>query len=248
LSNLLAGNISIVHGVTGSSRTFMGEEAAGVDAVRIACSRINAGQSDVALVGGSYNGERKDSLMLLEFGNLLLKGGYAPVWERASGGAVLGSLGAFLVIESRAHAQARGAKVHARIADVLSERAKPDQLADASALRALWERIGGTVRKGEAAMFSAATGVAPATAAERAFLATLPDLPVRATGTYIGHSNEAQFTMNLALAAIALGHGTVFPPNDGTGLEKPMTGPLKQVVVASVGLWRGAGMALVEAP
>ena len=26
LSNLLAGNISIVHGVTGSSRTFMGEE------------------------------------------------------------------------------------------------------------------------------------------------------------------------------------------------------------------------------
>ena len=36
LSNLLAGNISIVHGVTGSSRTFMGEESAGVDAVRIA--------------------------------------------------------------------------------------------------------------------------------------------------------------------------------------------------------------------
>jgi 3-oxoacyl-[acyl-carrier-protein] synthase II len=31
LSNLLAGNISIVHGVTGSSRTFMGEEAAGVE-------------------------------------------------------------------------------------------------------------------------------------------------------------------------------------------------------------------------
>ena len=29
LSNLLAGNISIVHGVIGSSRTFMGEEAGG---------------------------------------------------------------------------------------------------------------------------------------------------------------------------------------------------------------------------
>ena len=40
LSNLLAGNISIVHGVTGSSRTFMGEETAGVDAVRIAFARI----------------------------------------------------------------------------------------------------------------------------------------------------------------------------------------------------------------
>src|SRR6185503_14784015 len=56
LSNLLAGNISIVHGVIGSSRTFMGEEAAGVDAVRIAHARIVGGQSDIALVGGSYNG------------------------------------------------------------------------------------------------------------------------------------------------------------------------------------------------
>jgi 3-oxoacyl-[acyl-carrier-protein] synthase II len=54
LSNLLAGNVSIVHGVIGSSRTFMGEEASGADAVRIACARIAAGQGDVMLVGGSY--------------------------------------------------------------------------------------------------------------------------------------------------------------------------------------------------
>ena len=73
LSNLLAGNISIVHGVTGSSRTFMGEESAGVDAVRIALSRIAAGQSDIALVGGAHNGERPDMLMLYEFGGLNLK-------------------------------------------------------------------------------------------------------------------------------------------------------------------------------
>src|ERR1019366_4812114 len=58
LSNLLAGNISIVHGVTGSSRTFMGEESSGVDAVRITLSRIVSGQCDIALVGGSLNGER----------------------------------------------------------------------------------------------------------------------------------------------------------------------------------------------
>src|SRR5437667_976618 len=66
LSNLLAGNISIVHGVTGSSRTFMGEEAAGIDAVRIALARIAAGQSDIALVGGAYNGERMDLVMQYE--------------------------------------------------------------------------------------------------------------------------------------------------------------------------------------
>ena len=63
LSNLLAGNISIVHGVTGSSRTFMGEESAGIDAVRIGLARIAAGQSDIVLVGGSSNCERPDIIM-----------------------------------------------------------------------------------------------------------------------------------------------------------------------------------------
>src|SRR5205807_1581999 len=94
LSNLLAGNISIVHGVTGSSRTFMGEEAAGVDAVRIALAGIAAGQSELALVGGSHNGEREDLLLLYDAGGPMLRGDFRPVWERAKG-MVLGSLGAF---------------------------------------------------------------------------------------------------------------------------------------------------------
>src|SRR5262249_54107283 len=92
LSNLLAGHISIVHGVTGSSRTFMGEEAAGVDAVRIALARITGGTSDIVLVGGAHNGERKDLLMLYEFAGLNLKDKFVPVWERApKGGLALGS-------------------------------------------------------------------------------------------------------------------------------------------------------------
>ncbi len=86
LSNLLAGNISIVHGVTGMSRTFMGEESAGIDAVRIALSRIQAGQSDISLVGGSFNAERKDILLLFEAGGYALKEPFAPVWERAARG------------------------------------------------------------------------------------------------------------------------------------------------------------------
>ena len=125
LSNLLAGNISIVHGVTGSSRTFMGEESSGVDAVRIALARIAAGQSDIALVGGSYNGERPDLLMLYEFDGYTLKGGFAPIWQRGEkGGIALGSLGAFLVIEERHHAEARGAKPLARLSAVYSDRSK----------------------------------------------------------------------------------------------------------------------------
>ena len=124
LSNLLAGNIAIVHGVCGTSRTFMGEEAAGVDAARIALARIAAGQSDIALIGGSHNGERKDLLVLNEFGDYNLKDKFAPVWARQKrGGFALGSTGAFLVIESKAHAVARGAKPFARLTRVVSDRA-----------------------------------------------------------------------------------------------------------------------------
>src|SRR6476646_1066200 len=80
LSNLLAGNIAIVHGVSGTSRTFMGEETASVDAARIALARIAAGQSDIALIGSAYNGERLDLLMLYEFGGFNLKDKFAPIW------------------------------------------------------------------------------------------------------------------------------------------------------------------------
>src|ERR1700694_27529 len=122
LSNLLAGNIAIVHGVTGSSRTFMGEEAAGVDAARIALARIAAGQSDIALIGGSQNGERKDLLVLYEFGDFNLRNKFASVWARQNNaGFALGSAGAFLVIESRAHAEARGAKPYARLSNVVAD-------------------------------------------------------------------------------------------------------------------------------
>ena len=119
LSNLLAGNISIVHGVTGSSRTFMGEEIAGVDAVRIALQRIRANQSDIALVGGAQNGERKDLLMLYDFGGFGLKGDFHPVWERASApGFALASIGAFLVLESRDHAEKRNAAPLAKLSQI----------------------------------------------------------------------------------------------------------------------------------
>ena len=53
--------------------------------------------------------------------------------------------------------------------------------------------------------------------------------------------------MNVALAALALGHGTLFPPADASGVERAMDGPLDQVVVTGVGHWRGEGLALVEA-
>jgi 3-oxoacyl-[acyl-carrier-protein] synthase II len=247
LSNLLAGNIAIVHGVTGSSRTFMGEEAAGVDAARIALARIASGQSDIALIGGSQNGERKDLLVLYEFGDFNLKDEFAPVWARQkSAGFALGSAGAFLVIESRAHAEARGAKPYARLSNVvadLTHRKRPGEVT--ATLEKLWSKLGKLETKG--AIITGATGAEPVTSEERSFLGKHPDFAVRATGTIFGHTMETQFPLGLALAALSISRGALFPSNDSTGLEIEMSGSPAQIVVIGAGHWRGEGMALVEA-
>jgi len=163
LSNLLAGNIAIVHGVCGTSRTFMGEEVAAVDAARIALARIAGGQSDIALVGGSHNGERKDLLVLYEFGDYNLKNSFAPVWARQEhSGFALGSAGAFLVIESKAHALARGAKPFARLTSVVADRAKRREPgAVTAALDKLWSSVG--THGGRTAIITGATGAEPVT-------------------------------------------------------------------------------------
>lgn len=247
LSNLLAGNISIVHGVTGSSRTFMGEESSGIDAVRIAHSRIVAGQSTIALVGGSLNAERPDVLLLYEFAGLALRDHLMPVWERTGkGGFAVGSLGAFLVLEAREHAEARGAKPLGKLTAVLSDRASREPGTVTKSLGGLWDKIKDKLKPSRAAVLSGATGANPATAEERAFLEAHGDLAVRATGSYVGHGMEPHFVMNVALAAVALGHGKLYPPCDSSGLEKPMEAGLDQVLVTGVGHWRGEGMALVE--
>lgn len=246
LTNLLAGSISIAHGVAGSSRTFMGEEAAGANAVRIACARIAAGDGELFLVGGSQNVERPEILLNFELGSTLLHGPYRPVWERQrdGGGIVLGSLGCFLVIESRAHAAARGAQPIAAIAAVAAARCRraPGE-AGANAARQL-EAMRGLMEMPHAAVVSAASGAAPATAEERAFLDGI-DLPVRAAGNALGHSIEPAFPAALALAALAVQRGTLFGPTEPA--ERAMRVPLRQALVTGWGHWRGEAMALVTA-
>src|SRR5260370_951603 len=133
---------SVVHKVTGSSRTFLGEEA-GLEALRTARARVIAGQSDVVLVGGAQNGERKDVLLFCEAGGLALKNEFAPVFERQAGGGGIapGSFGAFLVIESRSHATTRGAQPFARLASVACQRTKRERGGVTRSFDQLWQEM-----------------------------------------------------------------------------------------------------------
>jgi 3-oxoacyl-[acyl-carrier-protein] synthase II len=242
LSNLLAGNIAIVHGVCGTSRTFMGEEAASIDAARIALARIESGQSDIALVGAAHNGERSDLLILYELGDFNLTDKFAPVWARQdNSGFALGSAGVFLVLESREHAKPY-AKLTKVVAD-LAQRKQPGAVT--KSLEALWPKLGVLTDNGN--LITGATGVEPVTSEEKAFLRQHPGFAIRATGTMFGHTLETQFPLGLALAALSISRGALFPPNDPTGLEVEKSESPTQIVVMGAGHWQGEGMALVEA-
>jgi 3-oxoacyl-[acyl-carrier-protein] synthase II len=249
LANLLAGNISIVFNVVGSSRTFMGEELAGVDALRIAAARISAGQSEIGFVGGAYNAQRKDILLQLAFGREALASPYATLWARDKDhtGIAAGSLGAFLVIESRAHAEARGAKVYAKLSHIVAERCRRHVDSLENAISRMLDDVSPRLASDGCAVLSCASGAAPATRAERNALGKLGKIPVRATGSVVGHGVEAQFPLNIGLAALAISRKSLWPALDTTGFEQPWSGTLSKVLVTGISAWRGEGMALVEA-
>jgi 3-oxoacyl-[acyl-carrier-protein] synthase II len=56
---------------------------------------------------------------------------------------------------------------------------------------------------------------------------------------------EPGFPASLALAALSVRHGTLFPPLEAA--EAEMTGRLHQVLVTGWGHWRGEALAVVEA-
>jgi 3-oxoacyl-[acyl-carrier-protein] synthase II len=253
LSNMLAGNISIVHGVTGSSRTFMGEEIAALSALEDAWRRISCGQAEIALVGGALNADRQDLLLAYELGHNLWRGPHAPVWKRrdAGGGFVPGSVGAFLLLESRAHAESRGARSYAQISAVASERCNREPGEVTPTMVRLFEQLGITTHGTPLPILSGASGVEPVTRQELCFFDHLPGYGiepiVRGYGSNLGHSVEAHLFAGLALAALSLHHQRLPPNHDGCEVERQFSGPLEHALVTSVGHWRGEGLALVEA-
>jgi 3-oxoacyl-[acyl-carrier-protein] synthase II len=243
LSNLLAGNISIVHGVTGSSRTLMGEEEAAADAVRIAAARLAEGRGEIALVGGAFASQRWDMVLLYAPGGVLWQGDYTPISARGdAGGLILGGMAAFLVLETAEHAQARGAKALARIGGIASnaahQRAGGGSAASAAAL---WQ--GMACDTAGLGVISGMTGVAEARVEEEAFLAGLGGAAVRRSGSLLGHGLEASFPANIALAALALSQNGFYPkmdPADAGG------GAVERILVTGFGQWRGEALALLE--
>jgi 3-oxoacyl-[acyl-carrier-protein] synthase II len=230
----------------------MGEEAAGVDALRVAMRRCAAGQGDIFLVGAAFNAARPDLFQQYHAGGILATAGWQPLWRRPEAGICLGSSGAFVVIEARARAERRGAEARARLRAVESERTRRAKGAAAKVALGEFQRMRPHLEPGPLAVLSGASGRGSITAEERDFLAGLAaerPLAVRGTAAAFGHAMECAFIQNLVLAVAAIEQGALFPPLDAaepieTGAVAPA---LRQVLVTSWGHLKGEGMALVEA-
>ncbi|MEM5474196.1 beta-ketoacyl-ACP synthase [Hoeflea sp. AS60] len=244
LSNLLAGNISIVHKVTGSSRTLMGEEGAGISAVETGYARIAAGQSTHCLVGGAYLAERLDLLMIREAIQGLGRGPQQPFWtsDGTASGMNLGTAGAFLVLESLEHAQARGAHIYARLDAVLGDRGSRDGDRLEQRLARLADDTGASGGH-DTVVFSGASGFPELSARERAFLRTrFPASPLRTVGALFGHSIEAHFPTAVALACLALDDEAPMSPF-ADGEDAIASTAANAAIVTTIGHVRGEGIA-----
>ncbi len=245
LSNLLAGNISIVHKVTGSSRTFMGEEGAGVSAIETAAARIRSGQSSHLLVGAAFQTEHSDMLLAYELAGFLHRENWKPIWQREGaqgGGVITGSGAAFLVLESREHAARRGREAYAAIGPVVSRRSRRKATPLAGDLSAMLDAL--SLPEGPLMSVSGASGAHEATRAEAEAMAARGNIVPRAFSSLTGHLKEAQFPFAVALAALAVHHGKAFPAFDPEK-EAAFDGEPEAVLATAVGYHCFEGMGVV---
>ncbi|KEC56905.1 beta-ketoacyl-ACP synthase [Bartonella rochalimae] len=238
LSNLLAGNISIVHKITGSSRTFMGEEGSGLSAIQIAAARIRSGQSTHVLVGGSYNAQSYDMLLAHELGGLLTRGEWTPVWSRKKcpgGGLITGSGGVFLVLENGEQAQKRNARVYAEISQMITNQTNRTKNSLKDTITSMLKTV-----KAEASFtISAASGCHNATRAEQSALDDA-NIFYRGITTLFGYMREAQFPLALALAAIAVRKKRSFPSLSSH--EKLFSEEIREAFITTIGIKRAEGI------
>src|SRR5262249_44049341 len=159
----------------------------------------------------------------------LLTGPPGDLWSRTRAGICMGSIGAFLVLESRRHAEARGAYPLARLAALASDRCRRDPGAAATTAARQWRTLRPLVEGDRLVVWSGACGSGPITREERDFLASLAAdgvrVAARGTAAAIGHSMEASFLANLFLAISCLRRRSLFAP---LSVREPLEMPLAE--------------------
>ncbi|MCU0758877.1 MAG: beta-ketoacyl-[acyl-carrier-protein] synthase family protein [Steroidobacteraceae bacterium] len=235
MNNAAAAWIGIEHGIDGPNLTFSTACSSSAVAIGEAARRIRHGEADLAIAGGT---EAPLTLGVLRAWEALKTVAVADAddpsrscrpFSRSRSGLVLGEGAACVILESFAHARARGATWHAELAGygLATDRlhiARPSVEGQAAAMRAA---LADAALDGSAIDYVNAHGTgttqndAVETAALKAvFGARAPALPVSSTKAVHGHLLGAAGALEFLLTVLALRHDTV-PPTMHLDLPDP---------------------------
>ncbi|MCS4502573.1 3-oxoacyl-[acyl-carrier-protein] synthase 2 [wastewater metagenome] len=227
LANLAAGNLSIRHGFKGPIGCPVTACAAGIQAIGDGMRLIRSGEAEVALVGGAE--ACVDPLSLAGFNALkaLSTNNEAPgkasrPFDRDRDGFVMGEGAGLMVIETLAHAEARGATPLAVIsgygtsADAHHITSGPDDGAGAAAAVQAALRTAGLTPADIGHINAHATSTPVGDRAEiatlrRVFGERLPAIPVSATKSATGHLLGAAGGVEGIFSTLAVTEG-MLPP------------------------------------
>lgn len=255
IANLMAANISMVHGVKGTSQTFVGNEAAGVDAIDTALNRLRSGRVKRCLVGGVCRHEGQWTQLNLEAAGLLhpVEEADCNVWSGS--GVVPGSSAAFLVLETEESARARGVVAKVLLHDISHRLGQVDDPKFVDDAIAQFEELGVDLKREgmySPMILSTVSGVPVLSPKEREFwniLNAREILPAMVcVSDYFGFLLEATFPTAL-VAAIACLERERLPRNTSRNISAHPDDDLclNKVFINSWGLHGTRAMMLLEA-
>jgi len=221
LPNMTASHIAIAQDARGPNNTIVLGDVSSLLAVVEAASVIRRGWADVMLAGGT--GCRLHPTALVARGDAQLshraddcRRACRP-FDRDRDGLVNGEGAGAIVLESREHAQRRGARIHGRIL-ASAARCQPSARRDGfsgSALRAAIRAACGTAGLAAADVGHVnAHGVSTIDmdrAEAAAIVAELGAVPVTAPKSAFGHLGAGGGAVELVASVLGLGHGLVPP-------------------------------------
>ncbi|WP_277809701.1 beta-ketoacyl-ACP synthase II [Chromohalobacter canadensis] len=219
LANLAAGNVSIRYGLRGPLGCPVTACAAGVQAIGDGMRLIRSGEAEVALVGGAEACIDPLSLASFHAMKALSTEQEAPAkasrpFDQARNGFVMGEGAGLLVIETLAHAEARGATPLAFLsgygtsADAHHITAGPEDGAGAAAAIRAALRMAGLAPEAIDHINAHATSTPVGDRAEiaslrNAFGDALPGIPISATKSATGHLLGAAGGVESIFSALA---------------------------------------------
>ena len=244
LPNMTASHIAIAQDARGPNNTIVLGDVSSLLAVSEAATVIQRGWADIMLAGGT--GSRLHPTALVARGNASLskrdddfESACRP-FDLHRDGLVNGEGAAVLVLESREHAEKRGAQIRSRIlataacCEPRKQEALPTGRGVEMALRTVLKQAGlDTKTLGHVNAHGLSTG--PMDSAEaRAIAAVVSDTPVTAPKGNFGHAGAGSGLLELAASVLAVESGTIPPtrnyetPDPACPVnvihEKPLTG------------------------